>query len=66
MSNKAYWTIAGLAAVAAVAALIMGRWGNPAYRDYARILGWIAIVVLLILRIFLRPKGTPERAAPRR
>lgn len=62
MSNKAYWTIAGLAAAAAVAALIMGRWGNPAYRDYARILGWIAIVVLLILRIFLRPKATSDRA----
>jgi hypothetical protein len=54
--SKGYWILLGLAIAAVVAALVMRRSDDSAVRDYGRILGWSAIGILVIARLFFRGK----------
>jgi len=56
MPRKAYWRVTALAAAVGIAAVIMLRYGNPAYQHSARMMGWAAIIVMIGIRFFFRPR----------
>jgi len=56
MATKAYWRVIALTAAGAIAAVILMRYGNPMYQHTARMIGWAAIIVIIGMRFFFRPR----------
>jgi hypothetical protein len=59
-NRKAYWALVILGAVAAIVGIFMRKSLDPSLHDKATYVGWTGIGMLLVARIFFKPRPQPK------
>ena len=59
MDNKRiYWLLVIVGAVGAIGGIVMRKTGGPEAQHTATIVGWTGIALLLLARLFFKPKAS--------
>lgn len=54
--KKIYWLLVVLGAVGAIGGIVMRKTGGPDVQHTATIIGWTGIALLLLARLFFKPR----------
>lgn len=54
--RRIYWLLAIVGGIAAIGGIVMRRTGGPELQHTAAIVGWTGIALLLLARLFFKPR----------
>ena len=59
--RKIYWLLVIMGAVGAIGGIVMRKTGGPDAQHTATIVGWAGIALLLLARLFFKPRPNAQQ-----